>query len=67
MLLAGVSAVARQAAIQALSSRTPLHRIAQPEEIAQAILFLSDGNRASFITGQALVVDGGALARLSSE
>jgi NAD(P)-dependent dehydrogenase (short-subunit alcohol dehydrogenase family) len=38
-----------------------------PEEVAQSILFLADNDRSSFITGQALVVDGGALARLSTE
>ena len=36
----------------------PLKRFAQPEEIANAIIFLlSDG--ASFITGTELTVDGG--------
>lgn len=35
-----------------------LGRIAEPREIAQAIAFLA-GDEASFITGQALVVDGG--------
>lgn len=50
-----------------LADRTPLGRIGQPREIAQAILFLADNNRSSFITGQALVVDGGAVARLSTE
>jgi meso-butanediol dehydrogenase/(S,S)-butanediol dehydrogenase/diacetyl reductase len=35
-----------------------LGRIAEPREIAQAIAFLA-GDDASFITGQALVVDGG--------
>lgn len=33
-------------------------RIAQPEEIAEAILFLAS-DRASFITGQTILVDGG--------
>jgi NAD(P)-dependent dehydrogenase (short-subunit alcohol dehydrogenase family) len=50
-----------------LEQRTVLGRIGRPEEIAQAILFLADGNRSSFITGQTLVVDGGATARLSTE
>jgi len=51
----------------ALASRTPLGRIGKPEEIAQAILFLADYERSSFMTGQVLVVDGGATARLSTE
>ena len=42
-------------------------RAERPEEIAQAILFLADERRASFITGQALVVDGWAGARLSTQ
>ena len=35
-----------------------LERAAQPEEIAEAIVFLAS-DRASFITGQTLIVDGG--------
>jgi glucose 1-dehydrogenase len=50
-----------------LAQRTPLRRIGRPEEIAQAILFLADPERSSFVTGTTLVVDGGATARLSSE
>ncbi|MCC6146329.1 MAG: SDR family oxidoreductase [Anaerolineaceae bacterium] len=42
-------------------------RIGQPAEIARAIYFLADGNQSSFMTGQALIVDGGATARLSTE
>jgi len=53
--------------IRSLSARTPLGRVAEPREIAQAILFLSDPLRSSFITGEAIAVDGGALAKLSSE
>ena len=37
---------------------TPLRRIAEPKDIASAILFLSS-DLSSFVTGQTLVVDGG--------
>jgi 3-oxoacyl-[acyl-carrier protein] reductase len=37
----------------------PMKRFAQPEEIAAAIAFLA-GEKAGFITGQTLFVDGGA-------
>jgi NAD(P)-dependent dehydrogenase (short-subunit alcohol dehydrogenase family) len=52
---------------QILIDRTPLKRIGSPRDIAQAIAFLIDHDRASFITGQEFAVDGGALARLSTE
>jgi 3-oxoacyl-[acyl-carrier protein] reductase len=52
---------------QAIATRTPLRRIARPEEIAQAVLFLADSERSSFVTGDCLVVDGGALVRLATE
>lgn len=55
------------AELAGLAARIPLGRIGRPEEIAEAILFLADGRRSSFITGQAVVADGGALARLSTE
>lgn len=44
--------------IEAIQHRTPLGRLAQPEEIAEAIVFLAS-KQASFITGTTLVVDGG--------
>jgi NAD(P)-dependent dehydrogenase (short-subunit alcohol dehydrogenase family) len=50
-----------------LLERTPLRRIATPAEIAKAVSFLIDSEQSAFITGQTLVVDGGVLARLSSE
>jgi NAD(P)-dependent dehydrogenase (short-subunit alcohol dehydrogenase family) len=43
------------------AARRPLGRIAEPEEIAQAALYLAS-DAASFVTGTALVVDGGGLA-----
>ncbi len=51
----------------ALGQKHPLKRVGLPEEIARVILFLADHRQSSFITGQALVVDGGASAKLSTE
>ena len=56
-----------QQQIEELSRRTVIGRVGMPKEIAQAILFLADESRSSFITGQMLVVDGGATAKLSTE
>ncbi|HMB22865.1 MAG TPA: SDR family oxidoreductase, partial [Anaerolineales bacterium] len=50
-----------------LARRTVNGKIGTPEEIAHAIYFLADNEQSSFMTGQALVVDGGATARLSTE
>ncbi len=53
--------------IKGLADRTVIGRVATPHEIARAVLFLADKERSSFITGHALVVDGGATARLGTE
>ncbi len=53
--------------VAALGSKHVLGRVGSPQEIGEAILFLADSRKSSFVTGQALVVDGGALARLSTE
>lgn len=50
-----------------LANKTVNGRIGTPAEIANAIFFLADNSQSSFMTGQALVVDGGATARLSTE
>jgi NAD(P)-dependent dehydrogenase (short-subunit alcohol dehydrogenase family) len=43
------------------AARRPLRRIGRPEDIAQAALYLAS-DASSFVTGTALVVDGGGLA-----
>lgn len=52
---------------KALEEKILLKRVGEPEEIARAIYFLADNSQSSYISGQPLVVDGGALARLSIE
>jgi NAD(P)-dependent dehydrogenase (short-subunit alcohol dehydrogenase family) len=43
------------------AARRPLGRVGKPEEIAQAALYLAS-DASSFVTGTALVIDGGGLA-----
>jgi len=50
-----------------LGQRTVMGRVVDPREIAQSILFLADEEQSSFVTGHAMVVDGGATIRLSTE
>jgi NAD(P)-dependent dehydrogenase (short-subunit alcohol dehydrogenase family) len=49
--------------LQPRVAKIPLGRMGTPEEIAAAVVFLAS-ERASFITGSAWAVDGGASARL---
>lgn len=44
--------------IEKAEEQIPLGRMARPEEIADAVLFLSS-NKSTFITGHSLVIDGG--------
>jgi len=53
--------------LENLARKTVSGKIGKPEEIARAIYFLADQSESSFITGQPVVVDGGATARLSTE
>lgn len=53
--------------LENLARKTVNGRVGQPVEIARAIYFLADNDQSSFMTGQALIVDGGATARLSTE
>jgi NAD(P)-dependent dehydrogenase (short-subunit alcohol dehydrogenase family) len=50
-----------ETAIEAMGRTAPMHRLAQPEEIAAAIVWLCS-DAASFVTGTALSVDGGVMA-----
>ena len=72
MLRAGLrrghlSAADVEAQLAELARRTVNGRVGQPAEIAAAAYFLADGSQSSFMTGQPLIVDGGATARLSTE
>ena len=49
------------AAVRVMAARHPLGRVGQPRDIAHAVLFLAS-DRASFITGEYLNVDGGLMA-----
>ncbi len=53
--------------LENLARKTVNGRVGQPEEIARSIYFLADNQQSSFMTGQAIIVDGGATARLSTE
>ena len=46
---------------QAFAAKVPLNRLGRPEEVAALFAFLASDD-AAFITGQALVIDGGELA-----
>ncbi len=53
--------------LENLARNTVSGKVGTPEEIAHAIYFLADHTQSSFMTGQGLIVDGGATARLSTE
>jgi NAD(P)-dependent dehydrogenase (short-subunit alcohol dehydrogenase family) len=53
--------------VKALGAKHLQNRIGDPREIAQTVYFLADNEKSGFITGQNLIVDGGATIRLSTE
>ena len=50
-----------------ISNRVPMARFARPEDVAEAIAFLADGERSAFVNGVSLPVDGGWTADASWE
>ncbi len=52
----------KEAMIQAWIKAQPVNRMGQPEDIANVVLFLAS-DKASFMTGEYVNVDGGAMAK----
>jgi 3-oxoacyl-[acyl-carrier protein] reductase len=61
MTAALMEAAGADAVMERIKAAVPLQRQGEPEEIADAVLFLSSGS-AAYVTGQILVVDGGMTA-----
>ncbi|MBY8822637.1 SDR family NAD(P)-dependent oxidoreductase [Sphingomonas colocasiae] len=55
----GVRAMLDDATFEARVASTPLGRLGETADIAEAVLFLADPKRSGFVTGQSLLVDGG--------
>ena len=58
MIATDMTATLKQELVERVVKGSALGRIGTPEEVADAVLFLASG-RASYITGQSLIVDGG--------
>ena len=53
--------ISREEAHKRIARRVPLGRVAEPEEIVQAMLWIVSPEN-SFMTGQAVSIDGGLTA-----
>jgi 3-oxoacyl-[acyl-carrier protein] reductase len=52
--------ISKEEAISRILSEVPMQRMAEPEEVASMVVYLSS-NRAKYITGSTIFVDGGAI------
>jgi 3-oxoacyl-[acyl-carrier protein] reductase len=55
-----MDALGDETQVTAMAAQIPLRRLGTPEEIAHAMQYLAS-DEAAFVTGQTLVLDGGAL------
>jgi 3-oxoacyl-[acyl-carrier protein] reductase len=66
VLTEGVKQLMNQAEIDEVAKGVPLRRLADPEDIAHAHLYLAS-SEASYVTGQTIIVDGGQILPESVE
>ncbi len=59
--IADARGLSREDAYTRIASRVPMRRVAQPEEVVQAMLWICEDEN-SFMTGQAISIDGGLTA-----
>lgn len=62
----GAGLVRTGASVAELAARHPVRRVGTPDDVAAAVVFLLS-EETGFMTGTSVVVDGGALAHLSTE
>jgi 2-hydroxycyclohexanecarboxyl-CoA dehydrogenase len=62
LLRSGRAPGQEEAALEQQRRRVPMGRLGRPEEVAAVVDFLLDDNRASYITGQIVHPNGGALS-----
>ncbi len=60
-IVGGRSGLSREEAFTHIASRIPMGRVSEPEEVVQAMLWICAPEN-SFMTGQAIAIDGGLTA-----